>query len=607
MPLKISPKLASRFFRLSACNVAALFLAVCMVGIVAAWDTTPRPNHEQIQKLIVQLGDKDYFVRERAQQDLVKIGFEAFDALSDAENHDDIEIAARAKFLVRQMEIKWTVESDSAEVKRLLQNYALQDDAAHLATIEQLSELDDDKGLAVLCRLARFEKSVVLSKLAALAAIEGTKGKPAGKEIDWNRRQQVIDTSLGASSRPAAQWLRTFARAHSDRSGAADEWAKHAEAEEKAAQQAPAPMQQTFASALWRQRVTLLKQLDRRDDAVAAMMRIVALDDDNDSLLELVDWLARDKAWDAINDVAAKFADRFEQDPLLLYTLAQACKSQGNDGLAQQHAGKAVQLNEGNQFQHLRAAVNLQSRGLFDWSEREYRQAIKVGPPGQGYTLRGQFLLAEMLYDRADYQGAANTLEEAAKSFEGKAKEGLDEEIAGTERTGASVLARQHFFRSCQYEAAGQRDKQLAELKTGLEQDPSDVDVLIALFHMPGLEAGLREKTRKLIRDSAKSYREQMEETPDVATPYNQFAWLVANTEGDKQEALAASQKSLELQPGAAGYLDTLGRCYFAVGDLENAIRTQTKAVELDPHSGQMNRQLKVFQEALAKKKAEKK
>jgi tetratricopeptide (TPR) repeat protein len=209
-----------------------------------------------------------------------------------------------------------------------------------------------------------------------------------------------------------------------------------------------------------------------------------------------------------------------------------------------------------------------------------------------------------MQYDRAEYEAAAKTLEEAAKPFQGKPKDGIDQEIIGTGRTVDSVLARMHFFRGCQYEAAGQRDKQLEELKAGLEQDPTDVDVLIALFHLPNLEAALRDKARKLIRDSAENYRQQIKETPDDPTPYNQFAWLIANTEGDKQEALRASQKSLELRPGAAGFLDTLGRCYFAAGDVENAVKHQAKAVELDPHSGQMNRQLKLFREALEKSKA---
>ena len=82
---------------------------------------------------------------------------------------------------------------------------------------------------------------------------------------------------------------------------------------------------------------------------------------------------------------------------------------------------------------------------------------------------------------------------------------------------------------------------------------------------------------------------------PTEATSYNQFAWLVGNTEGDFDEALRYSKKSIELKPGYGGYYDTLAHVYFAKGDYENALKTQTKAAELEPHSGQIARKLAVF------------
>ena len=49
---------------------------------------------------------------------------------------------------------------------------------------------------------------------------------------------------------------------------------------------------------------------------------------------------------------------------------------------------------------------------------------------------------------------------------------------------------------------------------------------------------------------------------------YNQYAWLIGNTEGDFDEALKCSRKSLELQPDEGGYYDTLAHVYFGKGDL---------------------------------------
>ena len=62
------------------------------------------------------------------------------------------------------------------------------------------------------------------------------------------------------------------------------------------------------------------------------------------------------------------------------------------------------------------------------------------------------------------------------------------------------------------------------------------------------------------------------------------------------------SHKSLELRPNYAGYLDTLGRCYYAKGDLAKAVKYQSQAVKLNAYSCQIRRQLDLFRkEAVAR------
>jgi tetratricopeptide (TPR) repeat protein len=64
--------------------------------------------------------------------------------------------------------------------------------------------------------------------------------------------------------------------------------------------------------------------------------------------------------------------------------------------------------------------------------------------------------------------------------------------------------------------------------------------------------------------------------------------------------AVVYSRRSLELAPDEPSYLDTLGRCYYAVGDYEHAVENQRRAVELAPQYGVMRRQLAMFEQALA-------
>ena len=62
--------------------------------------------------------------------------------------------------------------------------------------------------------------------------------------------------------------------------------------------------------------------------------------------------------------------------------------------------------------------------------------------------------------------------------------------------------------------------------------------------------------------------------------------------------------KSLEIETEeSASYLDTLGHAYFAAKDFENAVKYQQQAVDKDPGSVGMRRQLKVFQDALNKQR----
>jgi hypothetical protein len=51
-------------------------------------------------------------------------------------------------------------------------------------------------------------------------------------------------------------------------------------------------------------------------------------------------------------------------------------------------------------------------------------------------------------------------------------------------------------------------------------------------------------------------------------------------------------------------FLDTLGRCYFAAGDVENALKYQREAIKKVDYMQVMHRQLAQFEQAYAQKQA---
>jgi Flp pilus assembly protein TadD len=567
-----------------------------------AADDPPDQLSDRIARLVEQLGDDDYFVRERAQAELGGLGFEAFDALEEAQNSEDIEIAARARYLMRKMHFDWASDGDPPEVRQLLKDYEKQTDAERVKRMEELVKLADDAGLAGLCRLVRFEQSPVRSKTAALKLIE----RPIPENIDWPRREQIVLDALRNSPRPGAQWLRTYLAARSDPAAAVDQWAQLARAEEEALTQFPDQTTGALVLALLRQQVDLFEKLERPEEAQAVMRRMLDLEtgEDPQSLTELVEWLVRHQAWAVIDDLAARFSAAFDQNPLLLYTLAQAREAQGRHDLAEEVAPRALKSNPGNTQEHYRVAYTLRDRGLSQWAEREYQYVIDLGPPGNPYTLVSQWSLAEMLHDREAELEAARTLEPSVAAMEENLRQGNAEQ--NLERDPSEIRARMHYFFASHFAQKNDRAKQVEHLQAGIKAYPLDADVLIALYRLPEQTAETRAEVVEQIKEAAAAFRQQIAaatKDEDKSTACNQLAWLIGNTEGDQAEALRASQTSLELRPNEAGYLDTLARCYYAQGDLENAIKHQTQAVELEPHSGQMSRQLKFFHDEQARKR----
>jgi tetratricopeptide (TPR) repeat protein len=184
-----------------------------------------------------------------------------------------------------------------------------------------------------------------------------------------------------------------------------------------------------------------------------------------------------------------------------------------------------------------------------------------------------------------------------------------------------SVRSRLHYFYAVDLLSQGKVKEATDHLDRGVQSDPKDADVLIALFRLPDQSAERRKQTLTYITNAAEHFRGEInrvkplvDQDPNEAQKFrigeylanqcNQLAWLIGNTTGDFDEALQCSLKSNELMPKYAAYLDTLGRCYYAKGDYDNAIKYQTLALQEEPHSGQMKRQLAQFVKERDAKKA---
>lgn len=588
----------------------SIALSVAVVSSAAAADAPDAAAPDQsepaapqrIDELIRRLGDKDYYVRQQAQEELGRLGFQAFDALSAAAESDDLEIASRARYLLRLMRVEWTAAGDPPEVKQCLQDYESQNAAGREMRMALLARLPEGRGIPALCRLVRFEKSSALSKSAAAAFLSRAKTDPPRPET-----VEAIRKALNKCNRPGAVWLLAWTRLGEAPGPAMAEWSKFIADEHVLLQRTPNESSPEIVSGLVRFQVEWLRKLGKGDEAGEAIRRLVSLERGNpQSLAELLDWLIEQKAWQAVDDLARRFPPRFAVDPPLLYALAQAYAEQGKKDQAEATAARAMALKPGNQpeqlLAHLQTAEILQARGLFPWARREYEHVIgQSGAEQIDFMSIAATYLAEMLHDQGEDLDAALALQKLLDIVDaGKADPAkLDLENL------RELRSRAHYLHACHWESKGDAAKQREALDKAIETNPEDVDALIACHKLAGQTPEYRAKIAALIEKLADKLRDAIADDTESAVYCNQFAWLAGNTGSNLDEALKCSLKSLELEPDTGGYYDTLAHVYFAKGDYENAVKSQTRAAELEPHSGVIRKKLELFREKLKEQKGQ--
>ncbi len=602
-----------RLNRVALCWLAALLLPSLAMAqdTQGAKEQPPAATQDdaRLAALIAQLGAEDFTTREAAQAELAQLGLEAFDALHAAQNDNDPEVSLRARYLVRSMSVRWFHESDSPEVVKILRGYGDAPESERRNRMELLAKLSERQGIPALCRLARFETIDVLSKYAALKVMEQPASAEAAVRQDLARS---IGAIMGHSKRAAANWLRVFAKTLLDPESSLPEWDALARAEQETMDKHPEKTSPELVRDLYRWQVDLLKRQGKDQEVIEVIRRtFTLLNGTPEQVKELVQWLIHAQKYEVVLEVAQKFDPMFAQSPELLYRLAEIQLKLGKAVEAKATADRALNFSPDSLEEHQLVGTRLQELGLHEWAEREFRHVIKSAPAGSVVEFKARFFLSELLHDQLKEQEAADMLkpvcdlmdkDEAAKETCGRAR-----------RDPEGVYARMHYFYSCAL-ADQQKFAEVEErLNQALAKDSTDADALIALYRLPNQSDERKAKTKALIDSTVTMFRQQLDQyqraadgaptgelqnayNANVALMCNQLAWLIGNTYGDYAEAVRLSQRSLELRPDYPGYLDTLGRCYYAAGDLASAVKYQSQAVKLDPNSGQMRRQLEFFQ-----------
>jgi tetratricopeptide (TPR) repeat protein len=573
----------------------------------------PAAANERIRQLIRQLGDPRYATRRAAANELRQIGAEAFDLLHEATGDSDPEVAASARYLLRRISVRWVQNDDSPNVRSLLRDYDRQPENIRLRRVDDLAELADADGVAGLCRIARFDRSPIVSRMAALAIIRPEDGEAATSQLD----AMIVERELGSSSRAAAEWLRRYMVQLRDPASSVDYWQKTIDEEAKQLKQNADDTSPEIVRGLLWNLAELNRQLDNRGSMFSVVDRMTGVDPDaaESTAIELLAWLTQHKAWEVLDQFLDKHQSQLEQTKRPLYYAAIARAKQGKADIAEQLALKASQIDSQNALDGFLTARDLEEHSQFDWAVREYRRSIDDEKIASHEGILARVYLGALLHDYEKYEEAANVLEPLAKAVKNEGQVGqLYSELQRYYRGRLSlpeaeaVSARLHFYRACQHHAAKDWKRERESLELAIKFDPTDADVLIAMYRLPEADGEWRANVQKRIRDISRQFQQQIDENPNDPNAYNQWSWLISNTEGDFQKAIRYSHRSIELIPPGAGksaggsFLDTLGRCYFAAGDVENALKYQREAIKKVDYMQVMHRQLEQFEKAYAEK-----
>jgi tetratricopeptide (TPR) repeat protein len=599
----------------------SLCIALALITfLVCATDNPPTEavavDTERIAKLIERLGSDDFGAREKAQSELAQAGLEAYDALHAAQSHPDPEIALRARYLVRSMSVRWFADNDSPRVVAILRDYGDLQDADRRSRIDRLKALDDRAGVGPLIRLARFESHDPTAKYAALQIIDLGPPSTQAEKIALNKS---IDSIIGVSKRPSGVWLKLYGKTLLDPAQMLADWERAVQAEQSVFEKNQEHSSREIVRDLYRYQVDLLQSLDRDEEVSAVIRRMFALQDGSvEQLQEMADWLIYRKSWPLALELMQKFDSVVNDNPRLLYRRAAVHLNLKDEKQAEVTAAQALAIRPENVSDHLVIGHDLEEIPLLaTWAEGEYRQVIANAMLPSRPDFAARYALSELLHDRLKELPAAEILQPICDLI--KKDENARSIVEQTSRTTEEVSSRMNFFYACHFHEQGEWVKEKEHLRLANNGNPKDADVLIAMYRLPEADAAWKAMSQEKLQAAISEFYSEVQRTkaevdsadgeesrrsiqPAYAEDCNQYAWLVGNTFGDHQEAVRLSEESVricrqlpEMKKHLAGFLDTLGRAYYGAGDLASAVKHQAMAVELNPVSGQIRRQLELF------------
>ncbi len=574
----------SRFSRFLAC------ICVAVIAPSTGASRADEPAGERdVAALVDALTHPDPDARAEAAAQLRRIGVRARPALVEAARSEDLTLAATAGELL--VTLPWHRSDDPQAVRTALKGYGNPDVAARIEVVGRVAS-DYPRAIAnrVLARLLVEEpnEDVCWHVVAALRRTMNEEARRGLREVEPAGRNRASALVMCARAWLDAEPSKAHALLH-----------RAIEIESRAPTYDDGELDLAFdvlaAAEEAAGRYDAAADLRRQQSSRVGVQRAAYAS----PVFELFALHAR---FGPLRGFAADVETYtvYLAEPQVLYALARTY-ARCDDALSAavlECAASAVSLRPSRR---LRVAEFLRQSGWNDLAERELRAVVAQEPAAEVVVdhVNARLHLATIATERKDDRATAGHLRAVLALVETNRLE-----LERTDDTGrrlpfdASQLRAQiawHDFRAARDAGdAATADKHLAEL---IVLKPTTSRVVLDV--VPHLKSVGREREAQAIFAHAYGIaRNRLDAAPDDANAMNELAWLCARAGERLDEALELATRATAIAPANASYLDTAAEANFQVGRVDEAIRLEKAAVDLEPGNAFMREQLERFQAA---------
>ncbi len=304
------------------------------------------------------------------------------------------------------------------------------------------------------------------------------------------------------------------------------------------------------------------------------------------ALLRLGDLLAEKKEWDKAAEHYSRAWEKDHGQPLALYLSGWALAQAGKDKEGQKRMEQSHWMPLGDGEARLAFARSLSERGRHADARREAELLLRLSVAGSFQAAEGMRQLGLEALDHKDYAAAADGQERSML----RCLNGSVSYVQPAAYLGVPALV--HRLRAEEYTAAGKIDEARREAGLGLADLPGEASIPIEL--VPAWEKAGRKKEAAELFEHCLAVQEKLcDAYPNCAWGHNSAAWISVCCRRNLDKAEEHALKAVALTPTSAGNLDTLAEVYFQRGEKDKAVAAQKKAVELEPTRAYFRKQLR--------------